>query len=434
MEQQMTPEQLQMVSMLQNILKEELQTIRDEITNTNSRINLALTKQSADLMAVATTLTERIDDLAQSSSSSNNTSSGVSSMATPSNTPMATGTNLLSALASTSSKYGAGGIRAQIQTPAAAPPTLALTAQEVRDEAMDLRLRANMDFEKKMDEAGEAKVTKEGIVKFLHAWDIYSKNTGIVKNIFQRFGLESLAILAELHEDDPPPTTDGTLFRLFLDKKYCDDKFLPIQIIETFSLVKMPRKELTMAFAQTYLEDFLRAKRSMADRITKDTDIQATLVQAFHAGIRPMALLKRIRELPTTTLKAAIERFQFITNNAAEISLVNINEAKFKKNQDRQMDNGKTSPYVPREGKKALAVTVAEQQPPPTKRPTCANCTEGGGFHSTNKCGTKPCQLCKFLGFDSNHAPSNCEQHRIQNNVWRNPVCGEEDIIAIWNN
>jgi hypothetical protein len=125
-----------------------------------------------------------------------------------------------------------------------------------------------------------------------------------------------------------------------------------------------------MASAQTYLEDFLRAKRSMADRITKDNDIQATLVQAFHAGIRPLALLKRIKELPTTTLKAAIERFQFITNNDAEISLVNINEAKFKKTPDRQMDNNKASPYVPREGKKALAVTVVEQQPPPKKRHT----------------------------------------------------------------
>jgi len=116
-------------------------------------------------------------------------------------------------LGSNSSKwYGAGGIKVQIQNLAAAPPTTALTAQEVREEAMDLRLRANMDFEKKMDEAGEAEVTKKGIVKFLHAWDIYSKNTGIVKDIFQRFGLESLAILAELHGDDPPPTTDGTLF------------------------------------------------------------------------------------------------------------------------------------------------------------------------------------------------------------------------------
>ena len=305
-------------------------------------------------------------------------------MATPSNTPMATGTNLLSALASTSSKYGAGGIRAQIQTPAAAPPTLALTAQEVRDEAMDLRLRANMDFEKKMDEAGEAKVTKEGIVKFLHAWDIYSKNTGIVKNIFQRFGLESLAILAELHEDDPPPTTDGTLFRLFLDKKYCDDKSLPTQIIETFRPVKMSRKELTMAFAETYLEDFLRAKRSMADRITKDADIQATLVQAFHAGIRPLALLKRIKEIPTTTLSAAIKRFKEITSSEAEIALINIKEATNRKFTDRHIDKPQTSPYVPREGKKALAAVAIEQQPPPPRRPTCENCTEGGGI-SRNK-------------------------------------------------
>ena len=94
-------------------------------------------------------------------------------MGTPSNTQIPTGTNLLSALGSPSSaKYGAGGIRVQIHSLNAAPPTPALTAQEVRDEAMDLRLRSNMDFEKKMDEAGEAKVTKEGIVKFLHAWDI----------------------------------------------------------------------------------------------------------------------------------------------------------------------------------------------------------------------------------------------------------------------
>ena len=261
----MTPEQLLMVSMMQNILKEELQTMRDELTNTNSRMTLALTRQSADLIAVTTTLTERIDDLAQLSGSSHNTRQGVSSMTTPTNTPITTGTNFLSALGSNSSKYGPGGIRAQIQTPAAALPTPALTAQEVREEAMDLRLRANMDFEKKMDEAGEAKVTKEGIVKFLHAWDIYSKNTGIVKNNFQRFGLESLAILAELHGDDPPPTADGTLFRMFLDRKYCDDKTFPIQIIERFRPVKMPRKELTVAFAETYLEDFLRAKRSMAD-------------------------------------------------------------------------------------------------------------------------------------------------------------------------
>ena len=145
-QQTMTPEQLLMVSMMQNILKEELQTVRDEITSTNSRMTLALTKQSADLIAATTTLTERMDDLAQSSSSSHK-SGGVSSMATPSNAPITTGTNLLSALGSTSSKYGAGGIRVQIQTSAAAPPTPALTAQEVRDEAMDLRLRANMDFE-----------------------------------------------------------------------------------------------------------------------------------------------------------------------------------------------------------------------------------------------------------------------------------------------
>jgi len=82
-------------------------------------------------------------------------------------------------------------------------------------------------------------VTKHGIIKFLHAWDIYSKNTGIAKSIFQRFGVESLAVLAELHEDDPPPTTDGTLFRKFLDRKYCDDKALPVQITDTFRLIRM---------------------------------------------------------------------------------------------------------------------------------------------------------------------------------------------------
>ena len=156
-QQTMTPpEQLLMVSMMQNVLKEELQTVRDEITNTNSRITLALTKQSADLIAVTTTLTERIDDLAQSSSSSHKSGGGVSSMATPSNTQIPTGTNLLSALGGSpsSAKYGPGGIRVQTHSLHAAPPTPALTAQEVRDEAMDLRLRANMDFEKKMDEDG----------------------------------------------------------------------------------------------------------------------------------------------------------------------------------------------------------------------------------------------------------------------------------------
>ena len=276
-----------------------------------------------------------------------------------------------------------------------------------------------MDFENVMDAFGEAKVTEDGIRKFLHAWDIYSKNVGIVKTIFQRFGLESLAILAELNEDDPPPTNDGTLFRMFLDRKYCDDKSLPIQIIETFQSIKMPRKDLTKAYAETYLEDFLRAKRSMTDRITTDTDIQATLVQAFHAGVRPMALLKRVKELPTATLKAAIDRFKLITSNDAEISLINITEAKYRKNTDRHLDTPNKSPYVPKEGKKALVVAVSEQQQPPTKRPVCENCTEGGGFHPTNKCGTKPCQLCKFLGFDSNYAPFNCDQHKIQNNALR---------------
>ena len=45
-----------------------------------------------------------------------------------------------------------------------------LTVQEMRDEAMDLRLRANMDFEKAMDLFGDAEVTKVGIRKFLRAW------------------------------------------------------------------------------------------------------------------------------------------------------------------------------------------------------------------------------------------------------------------------
>ena len=38
----------------------------------------------------------------------------------------------------------------------------------------------------------------------------------------QRFGLESLAVLSELHEDDPPPPTNdsSTLFRMYLDRKY----------------------------------------------------------------------------------------------------------------------------------------------------------------------------------------------------------------------
>jgi len=252
-----------MVTMITAALSVEMQSMRDELTVTNSRLSLALTKQSEDLNVVATKLTERIDNLAQFSSSSNNPRTGGSSMSTPSNTPLVTGTNLMSALGSQSSKYGAGGIKVQIQNPVAALPTPALTAQEVRDEAMDLRLRANMDFEKVMDAFGEAKVTEDGIRKFLHAWDIYSKNVGIVKTIFQRFGLESLAILAEMNEDDPPPTNDGTLFRMFLDRKHCDDKSLPIQIIETFQSIKMPRKDLTKAIAETYLEDFLRAKRSM---------------------------------------------------------------------------------------------------------------------------------------------------------------------------
>ena len=56
----------------------------------------------------------------------------------------------------------------QIQNFVATSPLPALTAQEMRDEAMDLRLRANQDFEKVMDLFGEATVIKEGIRKFLH--------------------------------------------------------------------------------------------------------------------------------------------------------------------------------------------------------------------------------------------------------------------------
>lgn len=43
----------------------------------------------------------------------------------------------------------------------AAPPMANLPAQEMRDEAMDLRHRANMDFEKVMDLFGEALVIKK---------------------------------------------------------------------------------------------------------------------------------------------------------------------------------------------------------------------------------------------------------------------------------
>ena len=223
----------------------------------------------------------------------------------------------------------------QIQNLVATSPLPTLTAQEMRDEAMDLRLRANMDFEKVMDTAGEAIVTKNGI-KFLHACDI-------VKSIFQRFGLESLAVLSELHEDDPPPTNDGTLFRIYLDRKYCDDKSIPIQMVDKFRPVKMPRKELTLAIAETYLEDFLRAKRTIAARITTDPDIQATLVLTFYNGVRPLALLKRLKEIPTTTLKATIARFQLITASEAELSLINIKKAAARKNTDRQFDHNKTA-------------------------------------------------------------------------------------------
>ena len=103
--------------MFTTVLNDKLQSIRDEITTNASRLNLALNKQSADLITITNTLTERIDDLAQLSSSSRNPRTGVSSTTTPSNTPIATGTNLLSALGSHSSKYGAGGIKVQIQDP-----------------------------------------------------------------------------------------------------------------------------------------------------------------------------------------------------------------------------------------------------------------------------------------------------------------------------
>ena len=64
----------------------------------------------------------------------------------------------------------AGGIKVQLQCLAVASPMATLTVQEMRDEAMDLRLRANMDFEKAMDLFGDAEVTKVGIRKFLRAW------------------------------------------------------------------------------------------------------------------------------------------------------------------------------------------------------------------------------------------------------------------------
>ena len=124
--------------------------------------------------------------------------------------------------------------------------------------------------------------------------------------------------------------------------------------------------------AESYLADFLTAKRQIADRITLDPDVQATVVLAFMNGIRPLAPLKRLKEIPTTTLKATIARFQLITTSEAEIALINIKEgvAARRPQIDRQQQLGT---YVPREGKKVLAAAVVEQQPPPQKRPLCAN-------------------------------------------------------------
>ena len=90
MERDPTTEQLQMVSMFTNVLNEQMQRMRDELTTTASRLNLTLTRQSADLITLRDDLTRRIDDLAQSPSSSNNQPT----------TPRPTGTNLNSALGS----------------------------------------------------------------------------------------------------------------------------------------------------------------------------------------------------------------------------------------------------------------------------------------------------------------------------------------------
>ena len=86
----------------------------------------------------------------------------------------------------------------------------------------------------------------------------------------------------------------------------------------------MSRKELTVAMVETYLADFITAKQQIVDRITSDPDIQATV--AFMNGIRPLTLLKRLKEIPTTTLKKTIARFQLITTSEAEIALINIKE------------------------------------------------------------------------------------------------------------
>jgi hypothetical protein len=60
MEQQPTTEQLQMMSMFKTVLNEQLQSIRDELTTTASRLNLTLTKQSADLIALRDDLTRNL--------------------------------------------------------------------------------------------------------------------------------------------------------------------------------------------------------------------------------------------------------------------------------------------------------------------------------------------------------------------------------------
>ena len=127
---------------------------------------------------------------------------------------------------------------------------------------------------------------------------------------------------------------------------------------------------------------------------------------AFMNGIRPLALLKRLKEIPTTTLKATIARFHLITTSEAEVALINIKEG----------TNRQTT----------LQPNGPKQHPPPPKRSSNPNpnpsplrkfCTEGGGFHPTNKCGTKPSQFCKLLGFDFDHAPINCDKMKTQKNI-----------------
>ena len=170
-----TPEDLRLIAIIKSVLNEQLQPIRDEMTTTASRLHLTQEKLSDKLNH----LTERVaNTFAHVPGSS-------ASLRTPTTNPALNGTNLLSALGG-SSKYQAGGIRVQIQNLVAASPTQNLTAQEIRDEAMDLRLRANQDFKKVMDTFGYAKVTKEGVRNFLQARDIYSRNVGIVKTVWSR--------------------------------------------------------------------------------------------------------------------------------------------------------------------------------------------------------------------------------------------------------